>query len=65
MLMMCGNFGLVGNAEAAALTLRRLHTMTSPRGRIVLDSVDPYVDADAERSPTRHETARWGACRAR
>jgi SAM-dependent methyltransferase len=47
-LMMCGNFGLVGNAKAAALTLRRLHTMTSAQGRIVLDSVDPYVDADAE-----------------
>jgi SAM-dependent methyltransferase len=47
-LMMCGNFGLVGNAEAAALTLRRLHTMTSAQGRIVLDSVDPYRDADAE-----------------
>jgi 2-polyprenyl-3-methyl-5-hydroxy-6-metoxy-1,4-benzoquinol methylase len=47
-LMMCGNFGLVGNAEAAAVILRRLYAMTTPQGRIVLDSVDPYVDADAE-----------------
>jgi SAM-dependent methyltransferase len=46
-LMMCGNFGLVGSAEEAAATLDRLHTMTSPKGRIVLDTVDPYVDSDA------------------
>jgi SAM-dependent methyltransferase len=46
-LMMCGNFGLVGKAEEAAATLRRLHAITSPNGRIVLDSVDPHVDADA------------------
>jgi SAM-dependent methyltransferase len=47
-LMMCGNFGLVGNAEDAMAILRRLHSLTSRGGRIVLDSVDPYVDADAE-----------------
>jgi SAM-dependent methyltransferase len=46
-LMMCGNFGLVGNAKEASTILRQLHTMTSPHGRIVLDSVDPYVDSDA------------------
>ena len=46
-LMMCGNFGLVGDAEAAAAGLRRLHAMTTAGGRIVLDSVDPYVDSDA------------------
>lgn len=46
-LMMCGNFGLIGDAEAAAAGLRRLHAMTSAGGRIVLDSVDPYVDSDA------------------
>jgi SAM-dependent methyltransferase len=46
-LMMCGNFGLFGDAEAAAASLRRLHAMTSASGRIVLDSVDPYVDCDA------------------
>ncbi len=46
-LMMCGNFGLVGDAEAAAASLRVLHALTSPGGRIVLDSVDPYVDCDS------------------
>ncbi len=46
-LMMCGNFGLVGNAEEAVAILGRLRALTSPNGRIVLDSVDPYVDADA------------------
>jgi len=46
-LMMCGNFGFVGDGEAAAASLRRLHAMTSAGGRIVLDSVDPYVDSDA------------------
>jgi SAM-dependent methyltransferase len=46
-LMMCGNFGLVGSAEKAAAILRRLHAITTPNGRIVLDSVDPYVDNDS------------------
>jgi len=46
-LMMCGNFGFVGNVGEAATILRRLHAMTSPDGTIVLDSVDPYVDSDA------------------
>jgi len=45
-LMMCGNFGLVGGAGEAAAILRRLHALTSPNGRIVLDSVDPDVDVD-------------------
>jgi SAM-dependent methyltransferase len=45
-LMMCGNFGLVGSADEATSILGCLHALTSPRGRIVLDSVDPYVDAD-------------------
>jgi SAM-dependent methyltransferase len=46
-LMMCGNFGLVGSAEEAVPILRRLHAIASPAGRIVLDSIDPYVDSDA------------------
>jgi SAM-dependent methyltransferase len=46
-LMMCGNFGLVGSAEEAGVILRRLHAITAPTGRIVLDSIDPYVDSDA------------------
>jgi SAM-dependent methyltransferase len=46
-LMMCGNFGLVGSAEQAQSTLRLLHVLTTPNGRIVLDAVDPYVDMNA------------------
>jgi SAM-dependent methyltransferase len=45
-LMMCGNFGLVGNARDAVRTLRTLHGMTTPTARIVLDSVDPHQDTD-------------------
>jgi len=45
-LMMCGNFGLVGDRERALDTLRRLAGLTSSKARIVLDTVDPYVDAD-------------------
>jgi SAM-dependent methyltransferase len=45
-LMMCGNFGLVGAAADAVLALRTLHGMTTPSARIVLDSVDPYQDKD-------------------
>jgi SAM-dependent methyltransferase len=45
-LMMCGNFGLVGTADDAVPILRLLHAMTTPTGRIVLDSVDPYDGAD-------------------
>ncbi len=47
-LMMCGNFGLVGTAQDAVSTLRTLHALTSPDGRIVLDSVDPHVDEEPE-----------------
>ena len=45
--MLCGNFGLVGSAEQAVTILRRLYSLTSPHAGIVLDSVDPYVEADA------------------
>jgi SAM-dependent methyltransferase len=45
-LMMCGNFGFFGDAEATVAGLRRLNALTSAGGRIVLDSVDPYVDCD-------------------
>ncbi|MGH3018161.1 MAG: class I SAM-dependent methyltransferase [Gaiellaceae bacterium] len=48
-LMMCGNFGLVGSADQARATLLHLRAMTASTGRIVFDSVDPYVDvSDAE-----------------
>ena len=47
-LMMCGNFGLAGSAGETERWLQTLHGMTPPSGRIVLDTVDPYQDADAE-----------------
>jgi len=40
------NFGLVGTAAGAARLLRRLYAVTSERGRIVTDSVDPDRDDD-------------------
>lgn len=46
-LMMCGNFGLVGTAREAVLVLRTLHGMTTQSARIVLDSVDPHQDNDS------------------
>lgn len=46
-LMMCGNFGLPGSAAECERTLRRLHRTTAPAARIILDSVDPYVETDA------------------
>ena len=46
-LVMCGNFGLVGTADEAVRVLRVLHQLMSSNGRIVLDSVDPYQEADA------------------
>ncbi len=46
-LMMCGNFGLVGTAEDAVHVLRTLHGMTTPSAKIVLDSIDPHHDNDS------------------
>jgi SAM-dependent methyltransferase len=46
-LMMCGNVGLAGSAGATERWLRTMHGMTTPPARIVLDTVDPYQDADA------------------
>jgi SAM-dependent methyltransferase len=45
-LLMCGNFGLAGSAERTIAFLEKLHALTSAEGRIVLDTVSPYVDAD-------------------
>jgi len=45
-LLMCGNFGLAGSGEETIAFLEKLHALTSPKGRIVLDTVSPYVDAD-------------------
>ena len=41
-IMLGNNFGLFGNPERAKRLLRRLHGMTSRRGRIIAQSADPY-----------------------
>jgi len=41
-LMMGNNFGLFGNPDRAKRLLKRLHGMTSRRGRIIAQSADPY-----------------------
>ena len=46
-LLLCGNFGLAGSDEETIALLERLHALTSPGARIVLDTVDPYTDTDA------------------
>jgi SAM-dependent methyltransferase len=46
-LLLCGNFGLSGSAEGTIDLFETLHSVTSPSARIVLDTVDPYVDNDA------------------
>jgi hypothetical protein len=43
---MCGNFGLAGSGEETIALLERLHSLTSPEGRIVFDTVNPYLDPD-------------------
>ena len=45
-LLLCGNFGLGGSADETAALLDRLHSVTGSGARIVLDTVDPYVDND-------------------
>jgi SAM-dependent methyltransferase len=45
-LMMCGNFGLVGTAADAVRVLRTLDGLTTPSAKIVLDSVDPHQDTN-------------------
>jgi SAM-dependent methyltransferase len=45
-LLLCGNFGLAGGREETIALLEKLHSLTSPGAKIVLDTVDPYVDND-------------------
>ena len=42
-LLLCGNFGLAGSVEETVALLAKLHALTNPGARIVLDTVDPYV----------------------
>lgn len=46
-LMLCGNFGLVGGGSEAVRFLDLMNEVMPRSGRIVLDSVDPYPDSDA------------------
>jgi SAM-dependent methyltransferase len=45
-LMMCGNAGLAGSEADTVTALATLHHITTAGARIVLDSVDPYLDPD-------------------
>ena len=45
-LMLGNNFGLFGNRDRARRLLRRLHGMTSKRGRIVAETTDPYATSN-------------------
>ena len=42
MLMLGNNFGLFGSFRRAKWLLRRFHGMTSARGRIIAETLDPY-----------------------
>ncbi len=46
-LMMGNNFGLFGNFKRARWLLRRFRTLTSPKGRIVAETLDPYQTKDS------------------
>ena len=45
-LMLGNNFGLFGNRDRARRLLRRLHRMTTEKGRIVAETTDPYATSD-------------------
>ena len=47
-LLLCGNFGLAGGRDDTLTLLHRLHRLTAPEGRIVLDTVNPHVENDAK-----------------
>lgn len=45
-LMLGNNFGLLENAESARRTLTRFLALTSPKARIIAESLDPYRTDD-------------------
>lgn len=45
-VMLGNNFGLFGNYRRAKWLLRRFHKLTSPQGRIIAESNDPYQTTD-------------------
>lgn len=48
LLMYGNNFGLFGNAARAKWLLRRFHRMTTPTGRIIAETLDPYQTDDPD-----------------
>jgi SAM-dependent methyltransferase len=47
-VMFGNNFGLFSNEKRARWLLRRFHRVTTPSGRIVAETVDPYQTEEAE-----------------
>jgi SAM-dependent methyltransferase len=47
-VLYCNNFGLFGSAPRARRLLRRLHVLTSGRGRILASSSDPFRTEDPD-----------------
>jgi SAM-dependent methyltransferase len=45
-LLMGNNFGLLGSLKRAGWLLRRFHSLTSARGRIIAETLDPYPTQD-------------------
>jgi SAM-dependent methyltransferase len=45
-LLMGNNLGLLASPERAGWLLRRFHSLTSARGRIIAESLDPYPTQD-------------------
>jgi SAM-dependent methyltransferase len=60
-LMFGNNFGLLGNCEKARHLLLKLHSLTSPKARIIATTRDPYVTKSRERK----EYHRWNRRRGR
>jgi SAM-dependent methyltransferase len=59
-VMMGNNFGLFGGEAKARRLLRRLHRLTSDRGRIVAESRDPYSTDDPSHLAYQERNRRRG-----
>lgn len=47
-VMLGNNFGLFGSADGVTKRLRVLHRITATRGRIIAESLNPYLTADPD-----------------
>lgn len=47
-IMFGNNFGLFGNYKKASRLLKRFYNMTSPEGKIIVESCDPYLTTAKE-----------------